>query len=125
MNLLLDTNVLLFWIANDPRIGSAMSEAIKSEKNTIFFSPLSIWEARIKAAKGRLTLPSQFLEVVRSKDFTELRFTAEHADEAGKLPSIHWDPFDRGLIAQARLERMTMLTSDRLLSRYDVRLQLV
>ena len=102
-----------------------MKEAIESEKNTIFFSPLSIWEVRIKAAKGRLNLPPHFLQVVRSKDFAELRFTSEHADEAGRLPSIHADPFDRGLIAQARLERLTVLTTDRLLSRYEVRLQVV
>ena len=125
MNVLLDTNVLLVWIADSPRINQAMVEAIESERNTVFFSPLSIWEVRIKAAKGRLDLPGHFLDVVRSKDFTELRFTSEHADEAGRLPGIHSDPFDRGLIAQARLERMTVLTTDHLLARYEVQLQAV
>ena len=102
-----------------------MRELIASERNVIAFSPLSIWECRIKQAKGKLSLPQNFVGVVRSREFDELNFTAEHASEAGILPSIHADPFDRGLIAQARIEDFLLLTHDRTLSRYDVRLELL
>ena len=72
-----------------------------------------------------MDLPNQFLAVLKSKDFTELRFTANHADEAGQLPAIHADPFDRGLVAQARVEKLMLLTSDRFLQGYDVGIQFV
>ncbi len=125
MRILLDTSVLLNWIGNTSKINSRMRELIQSERNLVAFSPLSIWECRIKEAKGRLPLPGDFLEVIRSKDFIELRFTAEHANEAGLLPGIHADPFDRALVAQARVEDLTLLTHDRMLSKYDVRLEIV
>jgi PIN domain nuclease of toxin-antitoxin system len=102
-----------------------MKELIQSDRNLIAFSPLSIWECRIKEAKGRLQLPGDLLGVIRSKDFTELRFTSEHADEAGQLPVFHSDPFDRGLVAQARKEDFTLVTHDRTLSKYEVRLEIL
>lgn len=120
MKVLLDTSVLLNWLGNTQRITGATRGLIEADRNSIFFSPLSVWEARIKQAKGRLDLPPNFVEALLNKDFAEIRFTAAHADEAGRLPMIHADPFDRGLIAQARVDGLTLLTNDRLLERYDV-----
>ena len=120
MKILLDTSVLLNWLGNTPKITEETREFIEAERNSIFFSPLSVWEARIKQAKGRLDLPANFVEALLSKDFAEVRFTVAHADEAGRLPAIHADPFDRGLIAQARVDGLTLLTTDRLLTRYEV-----
>jgi len=125
LRILLDTSVLLHWIGNTSKVTPRMRDIIGSDRNLVAFSPLSIWECRVKGARGRLPLPGDFLGVVRSKDFLELKFTAEHADEAGLLPTIHADPFDRGLIAQARFEDLTLLTHDRLISKYDVRFELV
>ncbi len=115
--------MLLNWVADSPKITPRLSELIEAERNTIFFSPLSIWEARIKWARRRLELPDDFVERIRSMDFAELTFSSLHADEAGRLPAIHSDPFDRGLIAQARIEGLTLLTNDRLLARYEVKLE--
>ncbi len=120
MKFLLDTNVLLIWLGDTKRVTPVMREAISSPKNDIFFSPLSIWECRIKAAKGVLQVDKNFLEIVRSKNFNELPFLSEHADEVKNLPPIHNDPFDRGLIAQAKVEGMTLLSTDDLLRRYEV-----
>ena len=124
MNLLLDTSVLLNWLGNTPKISEQERELIEAERNSIFFSPLSVWEARIKEAKGRLNLPPNFIDVLQGKDFSELRFTAAHANESGLLPPIHADPFDRGLVAQARIDGLTLLTNDRLLARYEVQILL-
>lgn len=120
MRLLLDTNVLLIWLGSTDRVTPSMTEAILSPKNDIFFSPLSIWECRIKAAKGALLVDQDLLDVVRGKSFTELPFSSAHADETKNLPPIHHDPFDRGLIAQARIEGLTLLSTDSLLLRYEV-----
>ena len=125
MRILLDTSILLHWIGNTDQVSPRMRELIQSERNVVAFSPLSIWECRIKEAKGRLSLPGDLVGAIRAKDFIELKFTSEHANEAGLLPTIHADPFDRALVAQARIEDLTMLTQDRLLSRYDVRVELV
>ena len=125
MRYLLDTNVLLIWLGNTERVTPAMREAISSLKNEIFFSPLSIWECRIKAAKGALQVDDNLLQVIERKSFKELPFTSEHANATKDLPLIHHDPFDRGLIAQAGVEGMTLLTTDNLLSRYGVALRLV
>lgn len=125
MKLLLDTNVLLHWVGNTARVSQKMYELIESERNSVFYSPLSVWESRFKEGKGRLTLPANLLGVIRSKDFIELQFTSVHAERLALLPPIHGDPFDRALIAQARVEDLTLVTRDRLLSRYDVSVELV
>jgi PIN domain nuclease of toxin-antitoxin system len=125
LKILLDTSVLLNWLADAPSVSGEIRRLIESERNSIFVSPLSVWEARIKHAKGKLRLPENFLEVLMGKDFSEIRFTLAHADEAGKLPMIHADPFDRGLIAQARVEGLFLLTNDRLLVGYDASVLLV
>ena len=120
MRFLLDTNVLLIWLGNTDRVTPSMTEAILLPRNDIFFSPLSIWECRIKAAKGTLQVDEDLLDVVKSKSFAELPFSSVHADETKHLPHIHHDPFDRGLIAQARIEGLTLLSTDSLLLRYEV-----
>ncbi len=125
MKLLLDTKVLLIWLGQPSRISAAMADAILSDTNEIFFSPLNIRECRIKAAGGGLKVPGNLLEVIHSKRFDELRFTAAHADETRNLPPLHRDPFDRGLIAQATVEGMCILSTDRQLPRYDVTVRLV
>lgn len=124
MRFLLDTNVLLMWLGNTARITPRMAETIRAEDNTIFFSPLSIWECRIKAARGMLEVDDDLLEVVCSKRFFELKFTSVHADETKNLPPLHRDPFDRGLIAQARAEGICLLTTDKFLANYQVQTQL-
>lgn len=120
MKVLLDTNVLLIWLAFEERRTQRMAEVIASERNQLFFSPLSIWESGIKVSKGKLRLPTSLVYALNYKRFEELAFTSAHGDEAARLPLVHHDPFDRGLIAQARIERLTLLTTDRKLSAYDV-----
>lgn len=120
MRVLLDTNVLLVWLGDPNRITKLMSETIRSQQNEIYFSPLSVWECRIKAARGMLHVDDDLLEVIRGKQFTELPFTADHGNETKNLPPLHRDPFDRGLIAQARHEGMSLLTTDQFLPNYDV-----
>jgi PIN domain nuclease of toxin-antitoxin system len=83
-------------------------------------SAASVWELAIKQAQGRLRLPGDFLELIEETCFRRLPITFEHGVEAGALRLHHADPFDRMLIAQARIERLTLATADASLQAYDV-----
>lgn len=117
--LLLDTHVFLWWRANDPRLQPPARDAI-ARAATVFVSAASAWEAGIKQALGRLVLPGTFAEGVDESGFLRLPIAFEHAAEAAALPPHHGDPFDRMLVAQARLEGLTLVSHDRQLAAYDV-----
>ena len=120
MRILLDTPFLLWWLADDPALGDQARAAISTPENLIFFSVANIWEIRIKQAIGKLDLPEDFAEVLATQTFEPLAITVGHAHAVRDLPLLHRDPFDRLLIAQARLERLTLLTRDPIIGQYDV-----
>jgi PIN domain nuclease of toxin-antitoxin system len=120
VTLLLDTHVVLWWLADDPRLTPAMREAIAHPSTPVMVSAASAWEAAIKAAAGKLTMPSGLREELASHGFTELPVTLEDGLAAGALPRHHSDPFDRMLIAQAARRRFILVTADRRFAYYDV-----
>jgi PIN domain nuclease of toxin-antitoxin system len=81
-------------------------------------SAVSGWEAAIKAAIGRLRLDEPLSVLIRADDFTELPMTLAHAARLQELPGHHTDPFDRMLVAQALVERATIVSHDRALEPY-------
>jgi PIN domain nuclease of toxin-antitoxin system len=95
-----------------------MVRLVEDPANEVWVSALSIWECRIKQAKGKLFLPPNLGQIITESGFLDLPFNALHAEETATLPPIHADPFDRGLLAQARCEGFTLLTSDRRLAEY-------
>jgi len=117
--LLLDTHVFLWWRTNDPQLNASAREAIATA-SIVFVSAASAWEAAIKIALGRLTLPEPFSRGVDHSGFRRLTVSFEHAEAAAALPHHHGDPFDRMLVAQAQLEGATLVTHDQLLRPYDV-----
>ena len=120
MNLLLDTHVLIWALENNPTLSKPARNAIINGKNMVFISPASIWEINIKKAIGKLESPDNLLKEIEIHRFTELTINFQHAELAGKLPDIHKDPFDRMLISQAILEKLTLVTRDSLVTQYDV-----
>ena len=123
MNLLLDTHVFLWALNNDPRLTDEARAAIIDGRNLVFVSAVTAWEIAIKRARGKLRLPpGDYLEQLRLYRFTPLSVTSEHALATEALPPHHNDPFDRMLIAQAREEGLTLVTHDRRMSLYDVRI---
>lgn len=86
----------------------------------VFVSAASAWEAAIKAGLGRLRLPDRFERGVEESGFAKLMVTFAHAEQVADLPRHHRDPFDRLLIAQARVEGLTLVTADEALGVYEV-----
>lgn len=83
-------------------------------------SAASVWELRIKEAIGKIVLPNNFADALASEPFEPLPMTIAHAHAVASLPMHHRDPFDRMLIAQARVERFKIMTHDTAFKQYDV-----
>lgn len=124
MNLLLDTQALLWWRDGSRRLGHRARKAIESEAATVSVSAASIWEIAIKSSIGRLKLKDSLDVWIESAlelhGFAPLSVTVAHAAAVGRLPRHHADPFDRLLIAQAGLEGFTIVTADASFDAYDV-----
>ena len=110
---------MLLWSSEDA-LCPPDQDLLARRAESVVVSAVSIWEIEIKRAAGRLAAPVDVLEMVEQAGFDRLQITCEHAVEAGRLPPHHRDPFDRMLVAQARLEGLTLATSDPQLARYDV-----
>jgi PIN domain nuclease of toxin-antitoxin system len=119
VRLLLDTHVVLWWLADDKRLTTAArDQIILAEEARV--SAATVWEIAIKRALGRLEVPDDYLDHVERTRFRPLAITFEHAEAAGALPRHHEDPFDRMLVAQSRVEDLTLVTADRRLGEYGV-----
>lgn len=119
MKLLLDTHAALWWQSEDRRLGREARKAI-AVADVVWVSAATGWEAALKVANGRLRLREPFTITLMADDFTELPVTLKHAQECQRLPRHHGDPFDRLLVAQARVEGATMVTHNRALEPYGV-----
>lgn len=93
---------------------------IEEQAEAVFVSAATVWEIEIKRALDRLRAPQDLAGLVEESGFERLAISFEHAREAGRLPLLHGDPFDRMLIAQARQEGMTLATADARIRRYEV-----
>ena len=122
MRLLLDTHVVLWWLADDPALTSVHRATIRDARTTVFYSAVSVVEISIKASQDKLEAPTDLVEQLEAQRFEELPLTAAHAVRLRDLPWHHRDPFDRMLIAQAQEEELTFATVDRRCRDYEVRL---
>jgi PIN domain nuclease of toxin-antitoxin system len=120
MNLLLDTHVLLWWLADDQRLGAACREAITLRTNDVLVSAATAWEISIKQALGKLKAPEDLVDQMTLAGFTPAPITVQDGLDAGRLPRHHDDPFDRMLIAQAASRNLTIVTADRRFAEYEV-----
>jgi PIN domain nuclease of toxin-antitoxin system len=121
LKLLLDTQLLL-WAAGQPdRLSPAARKQLTSQKNELWFSAASIWEVTIKNSLGREDFradPHVLRRALLDNGYLELAITSQHAANVSSLPSIHKDPFDRLLVAQALNEGITLLTTDAQVAKY-------
>jgi len=124
MRILLDTHAFLWWIADSLRMSSRARELIVDRRNDLFLSAASAWEIAIKADLGRIVLPApidRFLvEQLRMNRIESLPIQFVHALHVHALPPVHRDPFDRMLVAQAQVEKLSILTADEQIEAYEV-----
>jgi PIN domain nuclease of toxin-antitoxin system len=121
---LIDTHVFLWWTAADPRLPSRVKTRLLDPDNTFLLSVASIWEIAIKVHRGRLHLPEKlgpyFAARLAAYRIDALPVAVEHVLDTASLPAHHRDPFDRLIIAQARMEGVPILTSDADFRKYSV-----
>lgn len=116
MSYLIDTHILLWWLFDDPKLGTNSREIIRNRDNRIIVSSASAWEIATKYRIGKLPEAKQLVEeysqILHQAKFIELAITTVHALRAGNLPIAHRDPFDRMIMAQAELENLPIITYD-------------
>ncbi len=123
MRLLIDTQILLWQIADDPRLAGGLRDALTDRSHDIVVSDATIWEIVIKNGTGRLAIdPIQADGVIDRDGYARLPVSREHIYAVGRLALHHRDPFDRLLIAQSIVENLAILTADRKFAAYPVRL---
>jgi PIN domain nuclease of toxin-antitoxin system len=119
VNLLLDTHAVLWFLEGSDRLAEGAASAIASADRA-YVSAATIWVLSVKVARGRLVAPSDFTNRLLDEGMVPLALEWEHARVAGGLPMHHRDPFDRMLVAQAIVERLTIVTRDVDIPRYPV-----
>jgi PIN domain nuclease of toxin-antitoxin system len=121
LRLLLDTHAFVWSQLEPDRLPARLRETLVDPAHTVHVSAVSVWEATIKSGLGKLSLPLDRLEaIIDDAGFSELPVVFAHALEVRHLPHLHRHPFDRLLIAQARHERLTLVTRDPAIRRYPV-----
>jgi len=122
VKLLLDTCIVLWAAGEQEKLSESACNLLTMPENTLFFSAASMWEIVIKKGLGREDFrvdPHRLRKMLIVHGYTELSVTAEHALGVAALPWLHRDPFDRLLIAQARAEGMSLVTSDSAIIQYQ------
>jgi PIN domain nuclease of toxin-antitoxin system len=121
--ILLDTHIFVWSIAEPRRLSAREYKMLTSHPaDKLWVSHGSLWEIAIKAGSGKLTLPKNFFSVIRQRNIRWLPHRFEHMEAYLELPKIpeHSDPFDRMLIAQAKTEKLTIMTRDREFRLYNI-----
>ena len=124
MRLLLDTHALIWWLADSRRLPTRVRHAIFDPENEKLVSAATAWEITTKHRLGKLPeadiLALDVTGVLRRQGFTELPITVAEGARAGSLPSIHRDPFDRMLVAQALSRNLVLISVDPVFDQYGV-----
>jgi PIN domain nuclease of toxin-antitoxin system len=117
VDLLLDTHTFLWW--DEGKLPPAVVRRIQGAEE-VYVSAASAWEIAIKAGLGKIAVRASLAEAIADYAFLPLPIRMEHGDAVRLLPLHHRDPFDRVLVAQARLEGLTLVSRDAALAAYGV-----
>jgi len=125
VRLLLDTHALLWWYSDDPALPKSCKKLIAQPDSIVFVSAVSAWEIATKFRLGRLPTASDLVQdfggYLDRENFQSVPVSYDHAIHAGMLPGPHQDPFDRMLIAQAEIEKLFIVSNEKIFDRYGVR----
>jgi PIN domain nuclease of toxin-antitoxin system len=118
VRLLLDSHIVVWWWAGDPKLHEESRRMITTSECAV--SVVTYWELGYKVSIGKLRIEDDLDDLIERDGFQVLDVTRRHAAEVWRLPHLHGDPFDRMLVAQARCEDLVLMTADHALGRYDV-----
>jgi PIN domain nuclease of toxin-antitoxin system len=122
LRLLLDTNALLWTLTEPRRLAARATDALEDEDSEVFVSIVSPWEMAIAKSRGKMNPPDDLAMQLERRRFTLLPILLRHTQAIASMHHHHRDPFDRMLIAQAQIDGLTIVTSDRQLREYPVSL---
>lgn len=121
MKYLVDTHIFLWWLTNDRRLKDSIKSILSNADNVIYSSVVTAWEMSIKMKKdSKFRLIATIEECFQKAGFQILDIQFSHVLQFQKLKNIHKDPFDRMLIAQAKVEGATLITGDEKIWKYDI-----
>ena len=123
MNYLIDTHALIWYFEDSPSLPANIAELIDNDINHRYICSVSLWEIAIKANLGKLKMQfsfEQLLDEIASSNLIVLQIEDKYLKELSELKNIHKDPFDRLLIATAAAEKLTIITIDENIQKYDV-----
>lgn len=120
MRCLLDTNIFLWALNDDHRLKSSIRRILEDPLNEIYVSVVTAWEISIKHKTGKLPLKTTLAECFEKSNFSILNINLSHILSLDKLTLHHKDPFDRLLISQAKVEGLTLITSDPKIWKYKI-----
>jgi len=119
--LLLDTHALIWALSSPRRLPTRVARSIRDPETDVYVSAVSTWEIAIKASLGKIDADvAAVVRAMRAASLEELPIAVSHTVRLSSLPAHHRDPFDRLLVAQAIEERLTIVTHDPLIARYEV-----
>jgi PIN domain nuclease of toxin-antitoxin system len=124
MRLLLDTHVLIWWLHDNPKLGSRPRALIADAATNVFFSAASCWEASIKFSTGKMELGGvELWRMAVDQGLAAINLDPGHFAALEQLPlrTGHGDPFDRLLLAQAKAGDFFLMTADRQMTGYGIR----
>ncbi len=125
MRILLDTHTVVWYLDGNEKLLPNHRHLIVDSKNDVFVSAASLWELAIKISMGRLETSrslSDILAALQKQGFEILPIMPGHTLQVAALPFHHRDPFDRMLMAQALVERLSLITYDNAFRSYGVKL---
>jgi PIN domain nuclease of toxin-antitoxin system len=121
MKLLLDTNVILWWLTDDARLGPKVRSHLADGTNDLFASIASLWEVSIKHSTGKLSATSGLIASwLNDLGIAVIPIKLSHLSALEQLERLHRDPFDRLILAQAQVEGARIVTSDAMMQQYPV-----
>lgn len=122
---LLDSHVIYWFCIGDRRLPVKTKNLIEDSSQAMFYSVVTPWELSIKIARKKLALSKEFFIALPRKGFDCLPIEETHVNVLRELPHLHGDPFDRMLAAQAKAEKMTLITADKRLAAYPIKTLLI
>jgi PIN domain nuclease of toxin-antitoxin system len=124
MRVLVDSNALIWAVDQSARLGAGAILALQDQDNQLLISAATIWEISIKVGLKKLSLSLPYKQwinqAISDLEMSVLPITADYADAQIQLPMHHGDPFDRLLVAQARVENLAIVSSDAILGKYGI-----